>query len=692
MLSDDLQSKPEFLVEFVQNASIPLGDELVGDEAKDLTCLSLLPEPTECEALLLPDAPTEDRVSPKAADTELLDSLRLDPSIDSRDHKSEAALLSPSTPSSLLQDLPTSDNSSFILLNLARSGLGSPSEHMVFVQDEAEDSGNDFLPSDCTDSSSPWFLRVQELAHDSLIAATRAHLAKHAKSISNADASVNSTCETRTAHPEKRLRCTFHSCDRSFVRPTHLRYHLKTHINERSFTCPADGCGKSFYVLQRLKVHMRTHNGERPFLCPEPGCQKQFTTAGNLKNHLRVHTGEKPFLCEEEGCGRSFAEYSSLRKHLVVHSGVRSHQCPVCSKTFSQSGSRNAHIKKHHPPRRADVPAEERISPKAPNTELLDSLQVDPNTDSQDHKSEAALLSPSTPSSLLQDLPTSDTSSFILLNLARSGLGSPSEHMVFVQDEAEDSGNDFLPSDCTDSSTPWFLRVQELAHDSLIAATRAQLAKHAKSISNADASINSACETGAVHPEKRLRCTFHSCDRSFVRPTHLRYHLKTHINERSFTCPADGCGKSFYVLQRLKVHMRTHNGERPFLCPEPGCQKQFTTAGNLKNHLRVHTGEKPFLCEEEGCGRSFAEYSSLRKHLVVHSGVRSHQCPVCSKTFSQSGSRNAHIKKHHPPRRADLSTAAAPPHPSAEILAGSHLLSVAEGRHSYEDEASILLN
>ncbi|XP_077123507.1 zinc finger protein 410 isoform X3 [Ranitomeya variabilis] len=625
MLSDDLQSKPEFLVEFVQNASIPLGDGLVGDEAKDLTCLSLLPEPTECEALLLP-------------------------------------------------------------------GLGSPSEHMVFVQDEAEDSGNDFLPSDCTDSSSPWFLRVQELAHDSLIAATRAHLAKHAKSISNADVSVNSACETGTAHPEKLLRCTFHSCDRSFVRPTHLRYHLKTHINERSFTCPADGCGKSFYVLQRLKVHMRTHNGERPFLCPEPACQKQFTTAGNLKNHLRVHTGEKPFLCEEEGCGRSFAEYSSLRKHLVVHSGVRSHQCPVCSKTFSQSGSRNAHIKKHHPPRRADAPAEDRISPKAPNTELLDSLQVDPNTDSQDHKSEAALLSPSTPSSLLQDLPTSDNSSFILLNLARSGLGSPSEHMVFVQDEAEDSGNDFLPSDCTDSSMPWFLRVQELAHDSLIAATRAQLAKHAKSISNADASINSACETRAAHPEKRLRCTFHSCDRSFVRPTHLRYHLKTHINERSFTCPADGCGKSFYVLQRLKVHMRTHNGERPFLCSEPGCQKQFTTAGNLKNHLRVHTGEKPFLCEEEGCGRSFAEYSSLRKHLVVHSGVRSHQCPVCSKTFSQSGSRNAHIKKHHPPRRAEFSTAAASPHPSAEILAGSHLLSVAEGRHSYEDEASILLN
>lgn len=69
------------------------------------------------------------------------------------------------------------------------------------------------------------------------------------------------------------------------------------------------------------------------------------------------------------------------------------------------------------------------------------------------------------------------------------GLGSSAEHLVFVQDEAEDSGNDFLSSESTDSSIPWFLRVQELAHDSLIAATRAQLAKNAKTSSNGETSM-----------------------------------------------------------------------------------------------------------------------------------------------------------------------------------------------------------
>lgn len=78
---------------------------------------------------------------------------------------------------------------------------------------------------------------------------------------------------------------------------------------------------------------------------------------------------------------------------------------------------------------------------------------------------------------------------FNISSLFLPGLGSSAEHLVFVQDEAEDSGNDFLSSESTDSSIPWFLRVQELAHDSLIAATRAQLAKNAKTSSNGETPV-----------------------------------------------------------------------------------------------------------------------------------------------------------------------------------------------------------
>lgn len=46
----------QLLVQFVQNTSIPLGQELVESEPKDITCLSLLPvtETSECNRLMLP--------------------------------------------------------------------------------------------------------------------------------------------------------------------------------------------------------------------------------------------------------------------------------------------------------------------------------------------------------------------------------------------------------------------------------------------------------------------------------------------------------------------------------------------------------------------------------------------------------------------------------------------------------------
>lgn len=34
-------------------------------------------------------------------------------------------------------------------------------------------------------------------------------------------------------------------------------------------------------------------------------------------------------------------------------------------------------------------------------------------------------------------------------------------------------------------------------------------------------------------------------------------------------------------------------------------------------------------------------------NLVPISGEKPHQCQVCGKTFSQSGSRNVHMRKHH---------------------------------------------
>ncbi|XP_041070609.1 zinc finger protein 410 isoform X2 [Carcharodon carcharias] len=262
MLSDELESRPELLVQFVQNTFIPLGK---GFE-----------EPEQGAAQHLPPS--------KASESTL-------------------------------------DNQAPV------SGDPSASDPAVLIRTEASDARSATASSENADGSTPWYLRVQELAHDSLVAATRAELVKDSKGESANNGNSSSCKEDLTpdlqhAPPrnEKTLKCCYDGCSRTFLWHAHLKYHLKTHKNDRSFTCPKDGCGKSFYVLQRLKVHMRTHNGEKPYICPEADCGKKFTTAGNLKNHMRIHTGEKPFVCEAGSCGRCFTEYSSLRKHMVIHS------------------------------------------------------------------------------------------------------------------------------------------------------------------------------------------------------------------------------------------------------------------------------------------------------------------------------------------------------------------------------------
>ncbi|MED6248365.1 hypothetical protein ATANTOWER_032421, partial [Ataeniobius toweri] len=64
-----------------------------------------------------------------------------------------------------------------------------------------------------------------------------------------------------------------------------------------------------------------------------------------------------------------------------------------------------------------------------------------------------------------------------------------SESLIFAADGAGDDEDGGVSSGDygIDGTAPWYLRVQELAHDSLIAATRAQLARDAKASQDARA-------------------------------------------------------------------------------------------------------------------------------------------------------------------------------------------------------------
>ncbi|KTG07466.1 hypothetical protein cypCar_00041847 [Cyprinus carpio] len=267
MLSDELDSKPELLVEFVQNASIPLGQSLEESDTK-ASCVQLLSSSQNalCGPLDLPESALSHGSSPSLSEfgperSPLVVQLQTPPP-------------PAQAPPTILQDLQNHDSSSYVLLNLAKAcaeavivfaGLASPAEPLVFVQDDVDEAQEEVSAGDCPRWQPRRAYWVQELAHDSLIAATRAQLARDARAGSNSETHAHlhqtisasrlplsnvslSCCQGDHIHScqsdgpkkeplprvgrtasEKIHRCPYENCHRTFTYPAHLKYHLKTH-------------------------------------------------------------------------------------------------------------------------------------------------------------------------------------------------------------------------------------------------------------------------------------------------------------------------------------------------------------------------------------------------------------------------------------------------------------------------------
>lgn len=91
----------------------------------------------------------------------------------------------------------------------------------------------------------------------------------------------------------------------------------QTNSELRPLHCDFDGCGKTYAKPTHLKAHLKRHLNEKPYICHWPECKWRFSRSDELARHRRSHLGIKPYSCCF--CTKSFARSDHLTKHRRVH-------------------------------------------------------------------------------------------------------------------------------------------------------------------------------------------------------------------------------------------------------------------------------------------------------------------------------------------------------------------------------------
>ncbi|XP_071453604.1 zinc finger protein 768-like [Hetaerina americana] len=118
--------------------------------------------------------------------------------------------------------------------------------------------------------------------------------------------------------------------------------------------------------------------------CPQ--CSKPCRSRAHLKDHMASHSDERSFLCEI--CGSSFKTRAVQRKHIAtVHANPKAFPCNHCVRRFSTKYALLRH-KKIHGPSKDDSETPEGI--RNIESRLLDSVGVSPKLDKGDASFEDA--------------------------------------------------------------------------------------------------------------------------------------------------------------------------------------------------------------------------------------------------------------------------------------------------------------
>ena len=121
-------------------------------------------------------------------------------------------------------------------------------------------------------------------------------------------------------------------------------------------------------------------------------------------------------------------------------------------------------------------------------------------------------------------------------------------------------------------------------------------------------------------------------------------------SEKQYACQE--CNKAFVTKESLTKHVKAHETRqtrtsmsaefdplRPHKCTV--CNKTSRHAIYLKKHGKC--GQR-YPCDQ--CEITFVSKSYVKIHKRLHSGEMPFSCSKCLKTFTQSSTRDSHLKTH----------------------------------------------
>lgn len=146
---------------------------------------------------------------------------------------------------------------------------------------------------------------------------------------------------------------------------------------------------------------------------------------------------------------------------------------------------------------------------------------------------------------------------------------------------------------------------------------------------------------------KRRKVEYHCkyCDKSYLKPSKLEEHERSHTGERPYQCPHAGCGKTYIRSNHLTRHEKTHLNIKDHVCGYDGCEAAFTTKQHLQRHEKIHDSPTIF-CDYPGCDAEFTKRFQLRWHRATHE-KGTHGCDQCSSVFDSLPALEKHIDRVH---------------------------------------------